>query len=72
MWIRIDELREGETEKRYLLEYAWNKPLVWSYGWYAQSVDIQVPEDSVYISLGLILLGKSQVWLDLLEFEAVG
>lgn len=70
LWIRIDELREGERHKRSIFERAWSKPSTWTPGWHTQAVALQVPEESVHISFGVVLQGKGQAWLNQLAFHA--
>jgi hypothetical protein len=49
-----------------------NRPIKGTQDWAKYDVVLDVPNDSVGIYFGILLVGKGQVWLDNIHFEGVG
>src|SRR5262245_48304146 len=49
-----------------------NRPIKGTTDWKKYEVVLDVPEESVRITFGILLMGAGQVWVDDLRLEAVG
>ena len=67
LWMRVDSddhtVSFDNMEKRSIKGNA---------DWKKYDIVLDVPESSVYITFGALLIGKGQMWVDDLEFEVVG
>jgi hypothetical protein len=67
LWLRVD----GDGE---VLGYdnMQNRPIRGTTGWKKYEIVLDVPESSVNIAFGTILVGTGQIWMDDLQLDVVG
>ncbi|MEZ4711141.1 MAG: hypothetical protein R3A44_28345 [Caldilineaceae bacterium] len=68
LWMRIDSAQADVLE----FDNMENRPIIGTTDWQPVAVVLDVPANSVLIAFGLLLTGQGQVWIDGLQFEAVG
>jgi hypothetical protein len=67
LWMRID----GEN-RSLVMDNMDNRPITGSSGWTKHEIVLDVPQDSVMIAFGILLIGRGQAWVDDFMFEEVG
>lgn len=68
LWMRID----GPGNEMISLDNMQNRPIHWTTDWQKVEVVLDVPQNSVDIAFGVLLQGAGRVWIDDIQFEAVG
>jgi hypothetical protein len=68
LWMRID----SDTEFAVASDSMMSRPISGTRDWEKHEVVLEVPENSMAISIGLNLMGSGQAWIDDLSFEVVG
>lgn len=68
LWMRIDGPKQGET---FGFDNMHNRPMKGTTDWQKYEVVLDVPQESVCVAFGLLLVGPGQVWLNDVEFEEV-
>jgi len=67
LWMRID----GET-KTLAFDNMQERAIKGTSDWKRYDIVLDVPEESVNIAFGIVLVGKGEAWVDDLQFEVVG
>jgi hypothetical protein len=67
LWMRVDK---GQTMAAF--DNMQGRPIKATQGWQTYDVVLDVPEDATGISLGVLLSGAGEVWMNHVAFEAVG
>jgi hypothetical protein len=67
-WLRID----GPDDKQLSFDNMRDRPIKGTTGWTKYQIVLDVPENSIYIAVGLLLGGSGQVWMTDIRFEVVG
>jgi hypothetical protein len=67
LWMRVDGPAGSESS-----DYMQNRPISEGTDWARYAVVLDVPPNAVGISLGVVLEGQGQVWLDDVALERVG
>jgi hypothetical protein len=65
LWLRID----GENGHRISMDNMKNRPFKGTADWRRYEMTLEVPENAVAISFGMVLAGKGQIWADDLKIE---
>ena len=68
LWMRVD----GATRRTLGFDNMQNRPLKGTADWKKYEIVLDVPEASVGIAFGVMLIGKGQVWVDDLALSLVG
>lgn len=68
LWLRVD----GPERQTLRFDAMDGGPIAGTTGWQACQVVLDVPEDAVAVSFGVLLEGTGQVWADDFQFETVG
>jgi len=68
LWMRVD----GPEHETLRMDTMKDRPIVGTAEWEKYEIVLDVPENSVSISFGILLGGKGQAWVDDLQFEVVG
>ena len=68
LWMRID----GPLPYSLRFDNMENRPIKGTTDWHKYDVVLDVPQESVAIALGILLVGKGQVWISEVQFEEVG
>jgi hypothetical protein len=66
-WMRVDG-RDGKTAS---FDNMQDRPIRGSTGWTKYQIVLDVPEDSAYVALGLLLGGTGQVWMAEVQLAVV-
>lgn len=66
-WVRVD----GETRSLAFDNMQADRPVTGTTNWTEYSVVLDVPQESVGIHFGCLLIGEGQMWIDDLKFETV-
>lgn len=67
LWMRIDSIT-GATLK---IDNMQDRPISGTTGWNHYACVLDVPENGGIISIGMLLYGKGQAWLDNVDFQVV-
>ncbi|SEM30820.1 hypothetical protein SAMN04488688_11197 [Paenibacillus sp. cl141a] len=67
LWMRVDNRAEDVLQ----FDNMNNRRIVGSTHWNHYAIVLDVPEDSATISIGVLLMGAGQVWVDSFRFEEV-
>lgn len=68
LWMRIDGREQGETLG---FDNMQQRPIKGTTNWQKYEVVLDVPQKSVSVAFGLLLVGQGQAWLSDVEFEEV-
>lgn len=67
LWMRVDR-----TGKPVAFDNMHDRPVTGTTNWKQYDIVLDVPQDATSISLGVLLVGSGEVWLNGAKFEAVG
>lgn len=67
LWLRVD----GERGDRLSMDNMQNRPVKGSSEWRQYELTLDVPDNAIAVSFGLVLAGNGQVWADDLRVESV-
>ena len=67
MWMRVD----GKGKEQLSFDNMENRVLKGNDNWKTYDIVLDVPENSAYISYGVMLSGKGQIWAKDLQFQIV-
>jgi len=67
-WARVD----GRDKSGVAFDNMMKRPIKGSTDWTKYTIVLDVPEDAALLAFGVLMAGKGQVWIDDLNFEAVG
>ena len=68
LWMRVD----GVAKPGVAFDNMHDRPIIGTTGWKQYDVVLDVPQDATSISLGVLLVGSGEVWLNSVKFEIVG
>lgn len=68
MWMRVD----GSEGKSLSFDNMQNRNIIGTTSWTKYAIILDVPEDSIYIAFGILLMGQGQMWVSNIQFEPVG
>ena len=68
LWLRID----GPHDTILAFDNMADRPLFGTIGWSHYAIVVDVPETSVAIAFGILLVGAGRVWLADVDFQTVG
>ena len=68
LWMRVD----SESQKRIAYDDMARRRIEGTNDWQEYSVVLDIPDDAVLITFGVVLYGIGQVWVDDCAFETVG
>ena len=72
LWMRVDGPDAGKTQHSLSFDNMQNRPIKGTSDWTRHEIVLDVPPNAAAIAFGILLQGKGQVWLDDLQFVAVG
>ena len=67
LWLRLD----GKFSVTLKLDNMQNRPIKGTINWNLYSCVLDVPEETEFINIGILLTGKGRVWLDDVSFQEV-
>lgn len=70
LWMRIDGVEKGPG-KSLGFDNMQNRPIVGTRPWQLYQIVLDVPQESVGVSFGVLLAGEGIVWIDDVRLEAV-
>jgi hypothetical protein len=69
LWMRVDGIQKGPTLSFDNME---DRPIQGTTDWQNYAIVLDVPEESMNISFGILLTGKGQLWFNAPHLEEVG
>lgn len=72
-WLRIDGKKKDDGERPEMLGFdnMEDRPIKGNTDWTKYEIEMEVPDESVEIFYGSILVGKGKIWIDNISFEEV-
>lgn len=68
LWLRVD----GAADQMLGFDNMENRPIQGTSEWKLYEIVLDVPAESLHLAFGVLLTGEGQVWIDDIQFEAVG
>jgi hypothetical protein len=69
LWMRVDG--PSRTERTLAFDNMEDRPITGSTGWTSYQIVLDIPENSVAIAFGVLLVGPGQLWTTDFRFEVV-
>jgi len=68
LWMRVD----GPQSQTLSFDNMQGRPITGTRDWQTYAIVLDVPQESTWLSFGILLVGKGSVWLNDVSFEIVG
>lgn len=68
LWMRVD----GPQQQTLSYDNMQGRPITGTRDWQAYTIVLDVPQQSALVSVGVLVVGKGQIWLNDVRFDVVG